>query len=151
MSELMKYHEAVKVIKNAILQSRYQAARLANREHLLLYYGIGRYVSTNTRTGKWGTGAIDEISRQLQIELPGLRGYSATNIRLMRIFYEEWSVTFAANYQLLTDDLNGTGISVNHQLLTDDLRSVKNPSKNASSASETQPLKIDGFMIVGFT
>jgi len=112
MSELMKYQEAVRVIKNAILQSQYQA-RLANREQLLLYYGIGHYISSNTRTGKWGTGAIAEISRQLQFELPGLWGYSATNMRLMRIFYEEWSSFLDPNHQLMTDDLRATSISAN--------------------------------------
>ena len=38
-----------------------------------------------------GQRAIDSISRQLQKELPGLRGFSATNIKNMRSFYEEWS------------------------------------------------------------
>ena len=37
-----------------------------------------------------GTGAIDDISEQLQRELPGLRGFSAQNIRNMRLFAEFW-------------------------------------------------------------
>ena len=64
----------VKVIKTAILKSRYIAARLANGERLKLYFAIGGYVSTNSRKGHWGTGVIDEISAILQKELPGLRG-----------------------------------------------------------------------------
>ncbi|MBP5586108.1 MAG: DUF1016 family protein [Lentisphaeria bacterium] len=81
----------VQAIKSAILKSRYVAARLANAEMLKLYFAIGAYVSRNSREGHWGTGAIDEISRLLQKELPGLRGFSATNMRNMRIFYEAWS------------------------------------------------------------
>lgn len=81
----------VKVIKTAILKSRYIAARLANGEMLKLYFAIGGYVSTNSRNGHWGTGAIDEISTILQKELPGLRGFSAQNMRNMRQFYEEWA------------------------------------------------------------
>ena len=61
-----------------------------NQEQLALYYGIGRYISQNTRQGVWGKDAIATISRQLSMELPGLKGFSATNLRLMRIFYEEW-------------------------------------------------------------
>ena len=80
----------VQAIKSAILKSRYVAARLANAEMLKLYYAIGAYVSRNSREGRWGTGAIDEISRLLQKELPGLRGFSAQNMRNMRQFYEEW-------------------------------------------------------------
>lgn len=34
---------------------------------------------------------IDEISRLLQKELPELRGFSAQNMRNMRLFYEEWN------------------------------------------------------------
>ena len=57
---------------------------------LSLYYSIGGYVSGNSRMGTWGTGAIDEISARLREELPGLRGFSSENIKLMRRFYEEW-------------------------------------------------------------
>ena len=81
----------VQTIKSAILKSRYVAARLANAEMLKLYYAIGAYVSRNSREGRWGTGAIDEISRLLQKELPGLRGFSSQNMRNMRQFYEEWN------------------------------------------------------------
>ena len=105
MSEIILYTEAVKEIKNAILQSRYRAAYLANAEQLTLNYNIGRYVSQNTRSGKWGLGAIEAISKQLQQELPGLRGYSATNIKYMRIFYEAWSEIIEPNRHLPSDDL----------------------------------------------
>ena len=90
MSEIRKYQNAVDVIKTAILQSQARAARAVNQEQLALYYGIGRYVSANTRKKNWGTGAIETISSQLRKELPGLRGFSAPSLRKMRIFYEEW-------------------------------------------------------------
>ena len=38
--------QAVKTIKNAILQSQYRAAKGVNREQLSLYFGIGRYIGT---------------------------------------------------------------------------------------------------------
>ena len=85
------YNAAVQTIKEAILRSQYQAAKLVNREMLSLYYGIGRYISANSREGFWGTGAIKTISERLRKELPGLKGFSQTNLKYMRIFYEEWS------------------------------------------------------------
>ena len=90
MSGLQSYSEAVKVIKDAILQSQYRAVSLVNKEQLSLYYGIGRYVSENSRNGFWGKGAIETISQQLQKEMPGLRGFSVANIKFMRQFYETW-------------------------------------------------------------
>ena len=91
------YKNAVLTIKQAILKSQYQAAKLVNREMLSLYYGIGRYISENSREGFWGTGAIKSISEQLRKELPGLRGFSETNLKNMRIFYEEWYPILSEN------------------------------------------------------
>jgi dynactin complex subunit len=84
------YLAAVNTIKEAILRSQSRAARNTNAEMLSLYYSIGGYISDNSRKGTWGTGAIEEISRRLREELPGLRGFSPANIKLMRQFYEEW-------------------------------------------------------------
>ena len=86
----INYADVVRQIKNAILQSRYRAAKLANREMLSLYFGIGKFISENSRNHFWGTSAIERISERLQQELPGLRGFSPANIKRMRQFYEEW-------------------------------------------------------------
>lgn len=91
MGGLLRYGDAVRAIKQAILRSQYEAAKGVNAQQLALYYSIGGYISANTRTGTWGKGAIDAISSRLQEELPGLRGFSATNLRNMRIFFEAWS------------------------------------------------------------
>ena len=54
MNDILQYSHAVELIKNAIEQSRYRASKSANAELLSLYYGIGRFVSENTRKGVWG-------------------------------------------------------------------------------------------------
>lgn len=81
---------AVQVIKAAILQSQQRALKAVNQEQLALYYGIGRYVSANTRKKNWGKGVLAAISEQLRKELPGLKGFSERNLKNMRTFYEEW-------------------------------------------------------------
>lgn len=86
----IRYVQAAEVIKNAILGAQYEAQRSANGIQLMLYYSVGRYVSQNTRYGKWGTNAIGTISHILKRDLPGLRGFSEANIKKMRTFYEEW-------------------------------------------------------------
>ena len=91
MGGKQNYGQAVELIKTAILQSQYDAARSVNEKQLILYFGIGKYVSMNSRNGFWGKGALETISEQLEKELPGLRGFSARNLRYMRMFYEEWS------------------------------------------------------------
>lgn len=110
---MVDYSSAVKTIKEAILRSQYQAARLVNRELLSLYYGIGRYISTNTRVGFWGTGAVRTISERLRRELPGLKGFSETSIKKMRQFYEQWEPVFNKSTAATVDLTGGKILSEN--------------------------------------
>lgn len=98
------YLPAVKAIKQAILESRYRAAKLVNKEMLALYYWVGNYVSVHSRVDAWNTHAIATISQMLQQELPGLTGFSETNIKNMRKFYETWCSVL--NRQLTAADLD---------------------------------------------
>lgn len=119
------YNIAIQTIKEAILRSQYQAAKLVNREMLSLYYGIGRYISANSREGFWGTGAIKTISERLRKELPGLKGFSQTNLKYMRIFYEEWSpIIEAKNHKssAVADEINTDSLlPVKSSAVVDDL------------------------------
>lgn len=131
-----EYIKAVKDIKKAILESRYRAARHVNKEVLALYYWVGSYVSVHSRVGAWNTNAIGVISKMLQQELPGLTGFSETNIKNMRIFYEAWSPVL--NRQPLAADLDkelDISMLLNRQLTTADL-------------GETD---FEYFLMVGFT
>ena len=133
LNENTNYTVAVQQMKTAILKSRYIAASLVNKELLKLYFGIGQYVSFHSRNKNWGKGAIESISSQLQQELHGLRGFSATNIRNMRIFYEAWEFmgsflndTESPLFQLSEEELNRQLPSADlnneiHQLPTDEL------------------------------
>ena len=96
-----QYNDAVRQIKTAILKSQSKALAGVNQEQLALYYGIGRYISNNSRSGFWGKDAIDTISRQLSAEMPGLRGFSPRNLRNMRTFYEQWK-SFDTNSAVTT-------------------------------------------------
>ena len=89
-SDLSQYATAADVIKHAIERSRYRSASAVNCETLSLYFGVGKFVSENSRTGFWGTKALASISVLLQRELPGLRGFSESALKRMRSFYEEW-------------------------------------------------------------
>ncbi len=82
---------AANVIKTAILQSQARAAKAVNQEMLALYYGIGRFISANTRNQNWGKGVLVRISERLRDELPGLRGFGERHLKNMRTFYEAWS------------------------------------------------------------
>lgn len=94
---------AVDIIKTAILHSQALAVKAVNQEQLSLYFGVGRFLSANTRNKNWGTGAIEQISKQLGAELPGLRGFSPSSLKNMRLFYESW-MTLESNSPIMIGD-----------------------------------------------
>ena len=139
-SEYAELTNAVQAIKGAILQSQQRALVAINQEQLALYYGIGRFVSMNTRNKNWGKGFIEAVSEQLRKELPGLRGFSAASLRKMRTFYEEW--------QMLSD---------NSFVETNKLVDIESNSFVGTNELPTVQFKIDAnfpitaFMNIGFT
>ena len=142
MSNMQMYGDAVKVIKEAILRSQYRAASHVNKEQLSLYYGIGRYVSENSRVGFWGKSAIETISRQLQKELPGLRGFSPSNIKNMRQFYEEWYLII--NRQPSAGDLKT-------QAVVGDIKIDESLLLKATDKSEVVGFEWSNFFAISFS
>lgn len=139
---LINYNQAIHAIKSAILQSRYRAAAFVNREMLSLYFGIGKFISENSRNHFWGTNAIETISARLQQELPGLRGFSPVNIKRMRQFFEEWEqyIQKSDNNKTIIrpsvpDEIQTNILLVNRPLSTDDLFNIN----------------FDHFLSIGFT
>ena len=102
---LIPISQAVETIKTAILQGQHEALKGANRVQLAVYYGIGKYLSKNTRHFAYGTGALKAISEQLCKDMPGLRGFSETNLKNMRLFYEQWDF-LDSNSSVATDELH---------------------------------------------
>lgn len=52
-------------LKDAILKSRYHAARLVNKELIALYFGIGRKISETAKQEAWGSKVLEQISKEL--------------------------------------------------------------------------------------
>jgi predicted nuclease of restriction endonuclease-like (RecB) superfamily len=88
------YIEFIQSIKKQIVQSRYAAARLANREQLMLYFKTGLMISEKIKAQKWGAKVLDQISADLQKELPGLKGFSSGNLKKIRLFAEAYAPHF---------------------------------------------------------
>lgn len=85
------YLDFLQEVSSQILQSRYRAARLVNRELLLLYFAVGKRLSEKIAAEKWGTSVLEQLSADLQKQLPGLRGFSYRNLRNMRQFAEAYT------------------------------------------------------------
>ena len=108
---------AVEIIKTAILNSQYEAAKDVNRIQLGLYFGIGRFLASKKGKKTWGTGVLETISENLRKQLPGLRGFSATSLKKMRQFYENWSFLDVPNSTVTTDELTEPSESLDKSII----------------------------------
>ena len=148
-----KLLQAVADIKEAILQGQYEAAKGVNRIQLAVYFGIGKYISQHTRKGVWGTGALDTISNQLRRELPGLRGFSSTSLKKMRLFYENW-IMLDVNSSVAKDDLKPTiaiaeAATDNQSVITDDFVAID--IYHTLMVPVTRDFPVEDFFKVPFT
>jgi len=81
---------AVDIIKTAILHSQALAIKAVNQEQLALYYGIGRFLSANTRNKNWGTGAIRQLRLANLPQFPRFKvAYLAQLSSYLRIINDE--------------------------------------------------------------
>lgn len=133
---------AVDTIKTAILQSQLRAVKAVNQEQLALYYGIGRYISANTRNKNWGSGMIKAISQHLRNELPGLRGFGESNLKNMRAFYEAWN-TIEQHSPVATGDSTSNSAVATAEL-------TENADNEDDTIRQLQLTNLANFPIVAF-
>jgi len=84
------YAALLKEIKERVRTAQIRAALAVNRELILLYWSIGRDISSRFDTEGWGTKVIDRLAKDLGTEFPGIEGFSPRNLRYMRAFAEAW-------------------------------------------------------------
>ena len=158
MKEEIQISHAVKAIKEAMLQGQYEAAKGVNRIQLAVYFGIGKYISQQTRKDVWGTGALETISSQLRRELPGLRGYSATALRNMRKFYENWNTLDSNSASTLVElqdkdtqmvAISASALAENTAVATDEFQTID--IYHTLQVPLTKEFPIEDFFRVPFT
>lgn len=132
---------AVESIKTAILNSQYQASKDVNRVQLILYFGIGRFLSEKKGKKTWGTSVLETISTQLRKELPGLRGFSASNLKNMRQFYENWA---------FLEDPNSTVTTVELPKVNNSSSTRKESKKLQNTIIEITEFKLSGINLSDF-
>lgn len=78
-----QFAEIAKFIKD----SRYKAIRAVNTELIELYWDIGQYIHNRIESSEWGKSIIEDLASYLQKEVPGLKGFSGSNLWRMRQFF----------------------------------------------------------------
>ena len=77
------YFDILTTVKTKITTAQTKSVMGMNREQIILYYNIGQIIIANSQ---WGNKFIDNLARDIKLEFPGVKGYSARNLRYMRKF-----------------------------------------------------------------
>ena len=89
--EIGLYRSFVKEIKELIYSHQYEALKHVNKELIQLYWDIGKEIDQQQHEKEWGKSVVEILAKELQKEFPGIKGFSARNLWLMRNFYLEYS------------------------------------------------------------
>lgn len=85
-----EYADFIASIKADIAGARVKAALAVNRELVLLYWRIGNRILAKQKELGWGAKVVEQISVDLRLEFPELKGFSRTNLLYMRLFAEAY-------------------------------------------------------------
>src|SRR4051812_17349704 len=79
-------------LKSKIQTSQVKAALAVNSQLIMLYWHLGEQIVQKQETAKWGSGFIDQLSKDLKAAFPDIGGLSADNLRYCKAFYLFYSV-----------------------------------------------------------
>ena len=86
------FKDWVNHLKQDIRSAQIKAAVRVNSELLHLYWQLGAEIIERQKEMTWGSGFLEELSRELMAEFPDMKGFSYRNIRSIKqwyLFYNE--------------------------------------------------------------
>ena len=84
------YKSLLGKIKDRIRAAQYQALKAVNKELISLYWDIGHMILNRQKGETWGRSVVEQLAKDVQAEFPGIKGFSASNLWRMKLFYETY-------------------------------------------------------------
>lgn len=82
-----EYQNFLYEVKSLIRTAQYEAMKVVNEKHIRLNWSIGQMIVIKQEQLRWGKSVVEQVSRDIQTEFPGIMGYSTDNLWRMRKFY----------------------------------------------------------------
>ena len=77
-------------IMQRIRSAQYDVMRAVNKEMISLYWDTGRQIAKRQKELGWGKSVVENLSKDIQKEFPGIQGFGVRNIWNMARFYSEY-------------------------------------------------------------
>ncbi len=91
ISHKKDYGSLLGEIKQRIRSAQYEALKSVNKELICLYWDIGKMITKKQEGKTWGKSIVEQLSKDLQTEFSGMKGFSERNIWYMRNIYNIYS------------------------------------------------------------
>lgn len=98
-------------LKAQIRNAHVKASLAVNSELIRLYWQIGKQITAQRSSQKWGSKILDQLAMDLRREFPDMQGLSKTNLKYMASFAEAWP-EFEIGQQLVDQLPWGQNISI---------------------------------------
>ena len=73
-----------------IRSAQYEALKAVNKEIIALYWEVGKRITEQQTALGWGKSVVENLSRDIQKEFPGIKGFGVRNMWDMARFYAEY-------------------------------------------------------------
>lgn len=73
-----------------IRSAQYEALKAVNKEMIALYWEVGKRITEQQTALGWGKSVVENLSRDIQKEFPGIQGFGVRNMWDMARFYAEY-------------------------------------------------------------
>lgn len=77
-------------ITTRIRSAQYEALKAVNKEIIALYWEVGKRITEQQTALGWGKSVVENLSRDIQKEFPGIQGFGVRNMWNMARFYAEY-------------------------------------------------------------
>ena len=77
-------------ITNIIENAKNNTYKKVNEELINMYWNIGEFLSEEAKKASFGDSYIDSISKYIQEQFPGIKGFTRRGLYRMKQFYETY-------------------------------------------------------------
>jgi predicted nuclease of restriction endonuclease-like (RecB) superfamily len=82
-----EYTDWLRALKVRVRQVQLKAAVAVNQELLKFYWELGADIVERQENAAWGDGFLQQLSKDLRVEFPQMKGFSLSNIKYIRQWY----------------------------------------------------------------
>jgi len=111
-----EYRDWLRDLKQQIKTGQIKAALSVNSQMIMLYWDMGRQIAEKQEKAQWGSGFIEQLSKDLREEFPDMTGFSYDNLLRMKNFYQFYSSDIQHN-ELVEQPVQQFNDTIGRQIL----------------------------------